>query len=77
MVSLKASGHVNGEQVPVSCVEWDPHAKKSKNMGDFGSDQYVEMICQEPGMFSNVPISKGGKRMSFTQGDDLLVEVDK
>ncbi|KAL3804081.1 hypothetical protein HJC23_006472 [Cyclotella cryptica] len=67
IVSLKANGHVDGEQVPVSCVVWNPHAENAKKMGDFGDDQYIDMICVEPGMLSNVPMLKGGKKTSFTQ----------
>ncbi len=36
-------------------------------MSDFGSEQYNDMICVEPGLLSNVPKLEGGKRATFTQ----------
>ncbi|KAL7542104.1 hypothetical protein ACHAXR_011516 [Thalassiosira sp. AJA248-18] len=66
-LSLTASGEVNGEKVPVSGVVWNPHEEKAKGMGDFGDDQYVDMICVEPGLLSDVPSLEGGKKASFTQ----------
>eukprot|EP00956_Cyclotella_meneghiniana_P029054 scaffold69317_cov77-Cyclotella_meneghiniana.AAC.2 len=66
-ISLKASGQVDGQQVPISGVVWNPHEINAKKMGDFGDDQYNEMICVEPGMLSNVPMLQGGKSASCTQ----------
>ena len=66
-VELKATGDVNGMKVPVSGVVWNPHAKKAETMKDFGSDQYNDMICVEPGLLSNVPKLEGGKVATFTQ----------
>lgn len=66
-LSLTASGEVDGVAVPVSGVVWNPHAEKAAGMGDFGDDQYVDMICVEPGLISGVPPLEGGKKASFTQ----------
>jgi len=65
--SLKANGNVDGTGVPISGVVWNPHRENAEKMGDFGSDQYVDMICVEPGMLSNVPNLRGGKSATFTQ----------
>lgn len=66
-LSLKASGQVDGQVVPVSGVVWNPHAENAKKMGDFGDDQFVDMICVEPGLLSNVPMLQCGKSASCTQ----------
>jgi glucose-6-phosphate 1-epimerase len=66
-LSLKASGEVDGTRVPVSGVVWNPHRDNARAMVDFGDDQYVDMICVEPGLLSHVPMLEGGKKASFTQ----------
>ena len=48
-------------------VVWNPHKSKAEAMSDFGSEQYNDMICVEPGLLSNVPKLEGGKRATFTQ----------
>ena len=48
-------------------VVWNPHKRKAEAMSDFGSEQYNDMICVEPGLLSNVPRLEGGKRATFTQ----------
>lgn len=65
-LSLVASGEVAGKRVPVSGVVWNP-MEKAKVMGDFGDDQFNDMICVEPGLLSNIPTLKGGKIAFFTQ----------
>ena len=30
-------------------VVWNPHIAKSKRMGDFGDDEWKNMVCIEPG----------------------------
>jgi glucose-6-phosphate 1-epimerase len=49
-MQMTAHGTVGGKTVPTSCVVWNPHQIKAEEMGDFGSDQYVDMICVEPGL---------------------------
>lgn len=71
-LSLTASGEVDGTKVAVSGVVWNPHEKNAKGMGDFGDDQYVDMICVEPGLLSDIPILEGGKKASFTQAVKCL-----
>ena len=66
-VQLIASGTVDGVNVPVSAVVWNPHKVKAEEMSDFGNDQYVDMICVEPGLLSDLPTLKGGKECIFTQ----------
>lgn len=67
LIELKATGDVDGTKVPVSGVVWNPHKIKAEAMGDFGSDQYNDMICVEPGLLNNVPKLEGGKISTFTQ----------
>ena len=66
-LSLTASGEVDGKPVSVSGVIWNPHQEKAKAMGDFGDDQYHDMICVEPGLLQDVPLLEGGKQATFTQ----------
>jgi glucose-6-phosphate 1-epimerase len=64
-VQLTASGQVDGQPVPVSAVVWNPHELKAKDMSDFGDDQYVHMICVEPGLLTDIPAVKS--KVEFTQ----------
>lgn len=66
-LSLTASGEVNGVNIPVSGVIWNPHKVNALAMADFGNDQYHDMICVEPGLLCDVPLLDGGKMASFTQ----------
>jgi glucose-6-phosphate 1-epimerase len=66
-LSLKARGMVDGIPVPVSGVVWNPHRDSAKAMIDFGDDQYLDMICVEPGLLTDVPPLGSGKVASFTQ----------
>ena len=64
--SVKASATQGGSVVPVSCVVWNPHLEKAKGMGDFGDDQYHDMICVEPGVLKGGKLG-GGEEVVFTQ----------
>jgi len=66
-VSLSASGIVNDKKVPVSCVVWNPGKDNAEGMSDFGSDQYVDMICVEPGILLNRPTLPSGKIATLKQ----------
>ena len=66
-LSLKASGKVDDIPVPVSGVVWNPHRDNARAMVDFGDEQYLDMICVEPGLLTDVPPLGGGKRATFTQ----------
>lgn len=66
-LSLSACGEVDGKKVCVSGVVWNPYKDNAKAMADFGDDQYVDMICVEPGLLSGVPTVEKGKKASFTQ----------
>lgn len=58
-VQCHCKGSVDGSTVPVSCVVWNPHEAKAKAMGDFGDDQYHEMLCVEPGMLGEEMLQPG------------------
>lgn len=64
-VRLTASGQVDGQPLPVSAVVWNPHEQKAKDMSDFGDEQYVNMICVEPGLLRDIPPVKN--IVQFTQ----------
>jgi glucose-6-phosphate 1-epimerase len=63
---MTAHGTVGGASVPTSCVVWNPGRTKALEMGDFGSDQYVDMICVEPGLLGN-PVLEAGLSATFVQ----------
>jgi glucose-6-phosphate 1-epimerase len=65
-MKMTATGLVDGLKVPVSCVVWNPFKENAAAMGDFGSDQYVDMICVEPGILGN-PVLEGGKSAELIQ----------
>jgi len=71
-VSLTASATVDGATTPVSVVVWNPYIEKSKALGDFGDEQYHQMICVEPGVLKNVPVLEGGKEAVFEQVISVL-----
>jgi len=58
-VSLTCVGTVNGVATPISVVVWNPHVEKAASMNDFGDDQYLDMICVEPGLLSRPLLSSG------------------
>jgi glucose-6-phosphate 1-epimerase len=66
-VQLTASGTVNGNNVVVSAVVWNPHKEKAKEMSDFGDNEYFDMICVEPGILSYHPTLFGSNDCVFTQ----------
>jgi glucose-6-phosphate 1-epimerase len=65
-VVLQCSGTVNSQSVPISVVVWNPYKEKAAAMSDFGSDQYADMICVEPGILGN-PELVAGETASMTQ----------
>jgi len=66
-VSVHATAAVDGEIVPVSAVVWNPYIKKSKQMADFGNEEYNDMICVEPGILGSGEKLSAGKKVSFIQ----------
>ncbi|KAL3940269.1 MAG: hypothetical protein SGBAC_005163 [Bacillariaceae sp.] len=70
VMKLTASGTCEDSIVPVSCVVWNPYKEKAEAMSDFGSDQYVEMICVEPGLLGTTSL-EAGKSANLTQVIEL------
>mmetsp|Transcript_24586 Transcript_24586/g.71914 ORF Transcript_24586/g.71914 Transcript_24586/m.71914 type:complete len:310 (-) Transcript_24586:221-1150(-) len=66
-VMMEAFGEVADSPVPVSCVVWNPGKDKAAAMGDFGDDQYQDMICVEPGLLGHEPVLPPGKEARLTQ----------
>eukprot|EP00549_Striatella_unipunctata_P002133 CAMPEP_0118719242 /NCGR_PEP_ID=MMETSP0800-20121206/29341_1 /TAXON_ID=210618 ORGANISM="Striatella unipunctata, Strain CCMP2910" /NCGR_SAMPLE_ID=MMETSP0800 /ASSEMBLY_ACC=CAM_ASM_000638 /LENGTH=299 /DNA_ID=CAMNT_0006626539 /DNA_START=462 /DNA_END=1361 /DNA_ORIENTATION=+ len=66
-IALEASGKVDGKDVAIGCVVWNPYIAKSKATSDFGDEEYHDMICVEPGMIANVPTLEAEKKAEFTQ----------
>jgi len=70
-VRLTASAQADGdgqENPMVSAVVWNPHVQKAKGMGDYGDEEYNEMVCVEPGILSGEGrCLKPGGEVVFTQ----------
>jgi glucose-6-phosphate 1-epimerase len=68
-----ASGIVDGEEVAMSCVVWNPYIEKAKDIGDFGDDQYDSMLCVEPLLGGTSPMDlEGGKTAKLIQTLEML-----
>ena len=67
-----ATGMIDGKEVPVSAVVWNPYIEKAQSMSDFHNDGYKEMICVEP-LLNSVPADlEGGKIAKLVQTLELL-----
>jgi len=64
---MNASANVDGKAVPVSCVVWNPHKEKAAGMSDFGSEQYHDMLCVEPGVLGDNVVLEPGKEGTLEQ----------
>jgi glucose-6-phosphate 1-epimerase len=53
--------------VPVSVVVWNPYVDKAAAMGDFGNDEYVDMICVEPGILQRHVVLEPGQVATLRQ----------
>lgn len=40
------------EQLPVDMVLWNPWIEKTKGLSDMADEEYVNMVCLEPGLVS-------------------------
>lgn len=71
LLKLTASGKCGDNNVPVSCVVWNPNKEKAAGMSDFGDDQYHDMICVEPGILDLTSLEVG-QTASLTQTTEML-----
>ena len=73
-MTIEAAGQVvehdsvDAVVLPVSCVVWNPGSAKAAGMSDFGTDEYQDMVCVEPGIIGHQPLlpPKGQARFSQT-----------
>jgi glucose-6-phosphate 1-epimerase len=66
-VHLDASGMVESQLSPVSCVVWNPGSEKAAALADFGNDQYQDMICVEPGLIGDPILLNPSSEARITQ----------
>jgi len=59
ILQLTASAKIDDVEVPVSCVVWNPHKKKAREMDDMGSNEYNEMISVQPGITERTMMPPG------------------
>lgn len=73
-VFLKATGTLNEKKQPISVVVWNPFIEKAKALGDFGDDQYHDMICVEPGLLneSGIPLN-ADENLVFSQTLESMI----
>ena len=71
-ISVKAAGTVGEKSVQVSCVVWNPNKVGASKLGDFGDDQYQDMICVEPGILSMTTTLKPKKSAILVQVTNIV-----
>ncbi|CAB9499403.1 aldose 1-epimerase [Seminavis robusta] len=49
-IQLTASCKIDDNELPVTCVVWNPHKTKARKMADFGSAEWQEVIGVQPGV---------------------------
>eukprot|EP01052_Picozoa_sp_SAG31_P043504 SAG31_NODE_7268_length_1737_cov_4.735043_2_plen_104_part_00 len=54
---------------PATCdtVLWNPYVAKSKDMADFGDDEWRSMVCVEPGVGVGFVTLQAGERWELAQ----------
>lgn len=66
----KRGGYVRGEWLEgfgVDVVAWNPWAAKAAKMDDFGDEEYVGMVCLEPGLVNGKTALEPGGQAVLTQ----------
>jgi glucose-6-phosphate 1-epimerase len=57
----------DGTALPVSVVVWNPHSRKAASLSDFGDDEYLDMVCVEPGILVGRPALGPGRSATIEQ----------
>ncbi|TYZ65880.1 hypothetical protein PybrP1_010818 [[Pythium] brassicae (nom. inval.)] len=52
VVTIEKAASVDGEPQPSDTVVWNPWAEKAQAMSDFGDNEFLSMVCVEPGRVS-------------------------
>lgn len=60
VIQMTASAKIENESFPVTCVVWNPGKKKAREMDNFGSVEYHEMIGVQPGILERQMLPPGG-----------------
>lgn len=66
-IEIKVELKQENENKPCDVVLWNPWIDKSKAMGDFGDEEYHNMICVEPGLVSRYEKCFPNRKWSLTQ----------
>jgi len=59
-IQLTANATIENEPFPVTCVVWNPGKKKAREMDNFGSVEFHEMIGVQPGILERQMLPPGG-----------------
>lgn len=71
VVTIDKAAFVDGEPQPSDAVVWNPWAEKAQAMSDFGDDEYLSMVCVEPGRVSAQQHLAPGKVYTLQQAIKL------
>ncbi|KAF1330295.1 Aldose 1-epimerase, partial [Globisporangium splendens] len=71
VVTIEKSAFLDNDAVsgvqPSDAVVWNPWVDKAKGMSDFGDDEYLRMVCVEPGRVSEQQKLAPGKVYTLQQ----------
>lgn len=67
-----SGGNGAGTPLPCDVVVWNPWIAKAKQMPDFGSEEYRDMVCVEPGCTAAAVLLAPGESFALRQEIFLL-----